>query len=99
MLDNLLAGSSSLLGPRHLTLKADLRTFMKNVFLQDLEKNVNNNEAFDLLMDDFKLWCWRRLLRVPWAARRPNQSVLNDINLQYSLDAEAPILCPLDGKN
>ena len=99
MLDNLLAGSSSLMGPRHLTLKVDLCTFMKYVFLQDLEKNDNNNEAFDLLIDDFKLWCWRRLLRDPWAARRSNQSVLNDINLEYSLDAEAPILCPLDGKN
>ena len=32
----------------------------------------------------FKLWCWRRLLRVPWAARRSNQSVLKEINLEYS---------------
>ena len=32
----------------------------------------------------FELWCWRRLLRVPWAARGSNQSVLNEINLEYS---------------
>ena len=31
----------------------------------------------------FELWCWRRLLRVPWIARRSNQSVLKDINLEY----------------
>ena len=34
----------------------------------------------------FKLWCWRRLLRVPWTARRSNQSILKDINLEYSLE-------------
>ena len=31
-------------------------------------------------IDDFKLWCWRRLLRVPWTARRPNQSILKEIS-------------------
>ena len=36
--------------------------------------------------DAFKLWCWRRLLRVPWAARRPNQSMLKEINPEYSLE-------------
>ena len=35
---------------------------------------------------DFKLWCWRRLLRVPWTARRLNQSVLKEINSEYSLE-------------
>ena len=37
-------------------------------------------------MDAFKLWCWRRLLRVPWTARRSNQSILKEINPQYSLE-------------
>ena len=32
----------------------------------------------------FKLWCWRRLLRVPWKARRSNQSILKEINPEYS---------------
>ena len=34
----------------------------------------------------FQLWCWRRLLRVPWTARRPNQSILKEISLEYSLE-------------
>ena len=37
-------------------------------------------------IDDFELWCWRRLLRVPWTARRSNQSVLKEISLEYSLE-------------
>ena len=37
-------------------------------------------------IDDFKLWCWRRLLRVPWTARRSNQSILKEINPEYSLE-------------
>ena len=36
-------------------------------------------------MDAFKLWCWRRLLKVPWTARRSNQSILTEINPDYSL--------------
>ena len=35
-------------------------------------------------IDAFELWCWRRLLRVPWTARRSNQSVLREINPEYS---------------
>ena len=37
-------------------------------------------------MDAFELWCWRRLLRVPWSARRSNQSILKDISPEYSLE-------------
>ena len=37
-------------------------------------------------MDAFELWCCRRLLRVPWTARRSNQSILKEINLEYSLE-------------
>ena len=37
-------------------------------------------------IDVFKLWCWRRLLRVPWTARRSNQSILGEINPEYSLE-------------
>ena len=36
--------------------------------------------------DAFKLWCWRRFLRVPWTARRSNQSILKEINSEYSLE-------------
>ena len=37
-------------------------------------------------IDAFGLWCWRRLLRVPWTARRSNQSILKDISPEYSLE-------------
>ena len=37
-------------------------------------------------IDTFELWCWRRLLRVPWTARRSNQSILKDISPGYSLE-------------
>ena len=37
-------------------------------------------------IDAFELWCWRRLLRVPWTARRSNQSILKDISPEYSLE-------------
>ena len=37
-------------------------------------------------IDAFELWCWRRLLRVPWIARRANQSILKEINPEYSLE-------------
>ena len=55
-------------------------------------------------IDIFKLWCWRRLLSIPWTARRSNQSTLKEINPEYSLgrtdaEAEAPIFWPPDTKN
>ena len=55
-------------------------------------------------IDAFELWCWRRLLRVPWTARRSKQSILNEISPQYSLEGlmmklKLPILWPPDGKN
>ena len=37
-------------------------------------------------LDAFKLWCWKRLLRVPWTAKRSNQSILKEISLEYSLE-------------
>ena len=37
-------------------------------------------------MDAFELWCWRKLLRIPWTARKSNQSILKEINLEYSLE-------------
>ena len=37
-------------------------------------------------MDTFELWCWRKLLRVPWPVRRSNQSILKEISLEYSLE-------------
>ena len=37
-------------------------------------------------IDAFELWCWRRLLRIPWTVRRPNQSILKKISPEYSLE-------------
>ena len=44
------------------------------------------NKAECLRNDAFELWCWRRLLRVPWTARRSNQSILKEISPEYSLE-------------
>jgi len=52
-------------------------------------------------MDTLELWCWRRLLRVPWTARKSNQTILKEINTEYSFGrtvAEAPTLWPPDVK-
>ena len=53
-------------------------------------------------IDAFELWCWRRLFRVPWTARRSNQSILKEISPGCSLDgqtkAETPILWPPHAK-
>ena len=43
-------------------------------------------KAEDQRIDVFDLWCWRRLLRVPWTARRSNQSILKEISPEYSLE-------------
>ena len=56
------------------------------------------------IIDAFELWCWRRLLRVSWVARRSNQSIVKIIIPKYSLEGlmlkfEVPIIWPLDMKN
>ena len=51
--------------------------------------NVNSwivRKAEHQEIDAFELWCWRRLLRIPWTARRSNQSILHKINPEYSLE-------------
>ena len=57
-------------------------------------------------IDAFELWCWSRLLRVPWTARSSNQSILKEISPEYSLEeysldveVETPILSPCDVTN
>ena len=54
-------------------------------------------------IEAFDLWCWRRLLRVPWTARRSNQSILKENNPEYSLEGLRlrlnPILWPPDVKS
>ena len=54
-------------------------------------------------IDAFELWCWRRLLRVPWTARRSNKSILGNKPSKFigrtDTEAETPILWPRDAKN
>ena len=62
------------------------------------------NKAEHWRIDAFELWCWRRLLRVLWTARRPNQSIVKEISPEYSLEGlmlklKLPILWPPDVKN
>ena len=54
--------------------------------LWKLSKNWTINKIKHQRIDTFRLWCWRRLLRVPWTSRRSNQSILKEINPEYSLE-------------
>ena len=68
-------------------------------------ENWTIKKAKHQITDAFELWCWRRLLRIPWIARRPNQSILKEISPEYSLEeradaeAETAIILPPDAKN
>ena len=61
------------------------------------------NKAECQRIDAFELWCWRRLLRVPWTTRRANQSVLKEMPRIFiertDVEAETPILWPPSAKN
>ena len=56
--------------------------YLKRVNYMICELNLNNCQRIDA----FELWCWRRLLRVTWTARRSKQSILKEINPQHSLE-------------
>ena len=78
----------SVLKSRDITLLTKVRTVKAIVFpvvTCDCE-NWTIRKAEHQRIDSFKLWCWRRLLKVPWTARRSNQSILREINLEYSLE-------------
>ena len=65
---------------------------------------LGHKKAEHWRIDAFELWCWRRLLRVPWTARRSNQSIRKEISPEYSLEGlmvklNLPILWPPDVKN
>ena len=67
-------------------------------------KSWNIKKAEHQRIDGFDLWCWKRLLRVPWTARRSNQSMLKEISPKYSLEGlmlklKKSILWPPDVKN
>ena len=68
-------------------------------------ENWTIKKAKHQITDAFELWCWRRLLRIPWTAMTSNQSILKEISPEYSLEeradaeAETAIIFPPDAKN
>ena len=93
----------SILKSRDITLPTKVRLVKAIVFHVVMYgcKSWTIKKAELQRIDAFELWCWRRLLRVPWTARRSNQSILNDRIFIGRTDAEAetPILWPPDAKN
>ena len=78
----------SILKSRGITLPTKVRLFKAMVFpvvMYECE-SWTVKKAERRRIDGFELWCWRRLLRVPWTARRSNQSILKEISPEYSLE-------------
>ena len=78
----------SILKSRDITLPTKVRLVKAMVFPVVLYgcKSCTIKKAECPKIDAFELWCWRRLLRVPWTARRSNQSLLKEISPEYSLE-------------
>ena len=77
----------SILKSRDITLPTKVRLVKATVFLVVTYacESWTIKKAEHQRIDAFELWCWRRLLRVPWTARRSNQSILKEISPEYSL--------------
>ena len=96
----------SVLKSRDITLPAKVRLVKAMVFPVVVYgcESCTIKKAEYWKIDAFELWCWRRLLRIPWIARRSNQSILKEISPEYSLEGlmlklKFPILWPPDAKN
>ena len=79
---------SKLYGPKGLSFPRDY-LLPQMAFIQIKTAGVlfiTNEHEYCATIDAFELWCWRRLLRVPWTARRSNQSILKEISPEYSLE-------------
>ena len=76
----------SILKSRDITLPAKVHLDKTMVFFMYGCESWTIKKAEHRRTDAFELWCWRRLLRVPWTARRSNQSVLKEISPEYSLE-------------
>ena len=95
----------SILKSRNITLPTKVRLVKAMVFPVVMYgfESWTIKKAECQRIDAFELWCWRRLLRVPWTARRSNQSILKEISPGCSfgrtdVKAETPILWPPDVK-
>ena len=78
----------SIFKSRDITLPTKLHLVKTMVFLVVMYgcESWTVKKAERRRIDAFELWCWRRLLRVPWTARRSNQSILKGISTEYSLE-------------
>ena len=76
----------SILKNRDITLPTKVRLVKAMVFPVVMYGELDHKKAEHRRIDAFELWCWRRLLRVPWTARRSNQSILKEINPECSLE-------------
>ena len=78
----------SILKSRHITLPAKVHLVKAMVFPVVMYgcENWTIKKAEHQRIDAFELWCWRRLLRVPWTARRSNQFTLKEISSEYPLE-------------
>ena len=78
----------SILKSRDITLSTNVRLVKAMVFPVVMYgcESWTIRKAEGRRIDAFELWCWRRLLRVPWTARRCNQSILKEISPEYSLE-------------
>ena len=83
-----LTNLGSLLKSRDITLPTKVCLVKARVFLVVVYRceSWTIKKAEHRRIDAFELWCWRRLLRVPWTARRSNQSILREISPEYSLE-------------
>ena len=93
----------SILKSRDITLPRKVHLVKAMVFLVVMYgcQSWTIKKAEHQRTDAFELWCWRRHLRVPWTARRSNQSILKEISPEYSLEGLMLklILWPPDAKN
>ena len=80
-LDNLLKSRDITLPTKFWLIKA----MVFSVVMYGCESWIINKAEYQRI-DAFKLWYWRRLLKVPWTTRRSNQSILNEISPEYSLE-------------
>ena len=78
----------SILKSRHIVLPTKVQVAKAMVFPVVMYgcENWTIKKAEHRRIDAFELWCWRRLLRVPWTARRSNKSILKEVNPEYSLE-------------
>ena len=84
----LMTNLDSILKSRHIILPTKVHLVKSMVFPVVMYRceSWTIKKADRQRIDAFELWCWRRLLRIPWTARRSNQSILKEISPEYSLE-------------